>query len=218
MAETAHVVVVFSGGDPVDPRLRAQLPPDATVVAADSGLHHAQTLGVAVDVVVGDFDSVDEARLADAIANGARTEQFPVDKDFTDLELALQTAARLGATEVLVVGGSGGRLDHFLANLLLLASPDFAALQIRALVGEARISVVRDRTELHGEPGSIVTLLALGGTARGVRTTGLRYPLEHEDLLPGSTRGVSNEMLDHAATVTLEAGVVLAVQPFGGLQ
>src|SRR5262249_28692192 len=131
VAPDGQLVVVFAGGDPVDPRLRAEVRPGARVVAADSGLHHAQALGVHVDVVVGDFDSVDEHALQAAVADGARVEQFPVAKDFTDLELALQTAGHLGATDVLVLGSAGGRLDHFLANLLVLASPHFAALRLR---------------------------------------------------------------------------------------
>jgi thiamine pyrophosphokinase len=211
-------VVVFAGGDPVDPTLVTDIPNDARVVAADSGLHHAQALGVPVDVVVGDFDSVDEAALQAAIAAGATVEQFPTAKDYTDLELALQTAVRLGAEEVWVVGGGGGRVDHFVANLLLLGSDDFAQLRVRALVDEARITVVRDRAELTGAVGSLLTLVALSGPARGVVTDGLRFPLRHEDLLPGSTRGVSNEFAAPRATVALDDGVLLAVQPFGALR
>src|SRR4051794_27377042 len=108
------IVVVFAGGDPIDLSVRSLLPQGARVVAADSGLHHAQELGVPVDIVVGDLDSVDEIRLARAVETGTVVERHPVDKDYTDLELALQVAGRLGATDVLVVGGAGGRLDHFL--------------------------------------------------------------------------------------------------------
>jgi thiamine pyrophosphokinase len=212
------LVVVFAGGDPVDVGLRSAIPSHAIVVAADSGLHHAQDLGVAVDFVVGDFDSVDDARLADAVHRGAKAERHPSAKDFTDLELALQVADRLGATDVLVVGGAGGRLDHFLANVLLFASDDYAHLRITGLVGDARITVVRRETELRGEPGSLLTLLAVGGPARGVRTTGLRFPLVSEELTPGSTRGVSNEMLEPTAVVDLDEGVLLAIQPTGGAQ
>jgi thiamine pyrophosphokinase len=212
------VVVVFAGGDPVDPRYRSQVPDDAMVLAADSGLHHAQALGVAVDVVVGDLDSVDEARLATEMAQGAKVERHPVDKDFTDLELALHLAVREGATSVIVIGGSGGRLDHFLANMLLFASDDFDGLPITALVGDARVTVVRDRGELHGEPGSLLTLLAVGGAARRVRTKGLRFPLVDEDLFPGSTRGVSNEFTEPVAVVELDGGVLLAVQPDGAFR
>jgi thiamine pyrophosphokinase len=213
---TVKTVVVFAGGDPVDPRYRTQVPSGAVVVAADSGLHHAQALGIPVDVVVGDLDSVDQARLADAVAQGTQVERHPAEKDFTDLELALQVAGRFGATDVLVVGGAGGRLDHFFANALLLASDAFAHLRITALVGDARITIVRGEAELRGEPGSLLTLLALGGVARGVRTKGLRFPLVSEDLLPGSTRGVSNEFVEPIAVVDLGEGVLLAVQPDGG--
>jgi thiamine pyrophosphokinase len=114
---------------------------------------------------------------------------------------------------VIVVGGSGGRLDHFLANALLLASPAYADIEIEALVGDARITVVHERARLSGTPGDLCSLLAVGGPARRVRTTGLRYPLDGEDLLPGSTRGLSNEFVEPVATVSLEHGAVLAVQP-----
>jgi thiamine pyrophosphokinase len=208
-------VVVFAGGDPVDGELLATLPSSARVVAADSGLHHAQALDIPVDVVVGDFDSVDPARLDAAVAAGATVERHPADKDFTDLELALLVALRLGATEVLVVGAGGGRLDHFLANLLLLASDEFASMRVVALIGNERITVVRGERELRGAPGSLLTLLPVGGPARGVRTKGLRFPLAHEDLPAGTSRGVSNELVEPVATVDLDAGVLFAVQAEG---
>jgi thiamine pyrophosphokinase len=210
------LVVVFAGGDPVDPRLRSEVPRDAFVIAADSGLHHAQALGVRVDVVVGDLDSVDPARLEQAVEAGTRVERHPTDKDFTDLELAVRAAVQHGATDVLVVGGAGGRLDHFIANLLVLAADAFAGVRVQALVGEARVTVVRDRTELRGEPGSLLTLLPIGGATHGVRTKGLRFPLAGETLSPGETRGVSNEFVEPAAVVELDEGVLLAVQPAGG--
>ncbi len=74
---------------------------------------------------------------------------------------------------------------------------------------------VHASAELEGSPGDLVTLLAVGGPALGVRTTGLVYPLDGEDLFPGSTRGVSNELCASSATVSLLQGTLLAVQPFG---
>jgi thiamine pyrophosphokinase len=119
---------------------------------------------------------------------------------------------------VIVVGGYGGRLDHFLANALLLASPSFADLDIEALVGEALVTVIHRKATLSGAPGDLCSLLAVGGPARGVRTDGLRFPLDGEDLLPGSTRGVSNEFIEPVATVSLDHGALLAVQPdIGGI-
>jgi thiamine pyrophosphokinase len=208
------VAIVFAGGDPVGADVAARLPESCvTVVAADSGVEHALTLGRRVDLVIGDFDSADPAAVDTAVAGGAEVRRYPADKDQSDLELALHAVRAGGAGRVIVVGGYGGRLDHFLANALLLASPSFADLDIEALVGDARITVIHRENRITGAPGDMCSLLAVGGAARGVRTHGLRYPLVGEDLLPGSTRGLSNELIDPVATVWLDEGAVLAVQP-----
>ena len=210
--------VVLAGGDPVGSDAMRFVGPDAFVVAADSGVHQAAALGVHIDVVVGDLDSVERAALDAAVAAGATVEEHPVAKDATDLELALATARRLGAHEVVVLGAGGGsRLDHFLGNVLLLTSGDFADLRLTAVVADALLTPIHAAhgpVELVGAAGDLVTLLAAGGTAHGVRTDGLRYPLRGEDLHPGSTRGVSNELLGPRASVALERGTLLAVQPF----
>src|SRR5262245_60062395 len=128
-AHERAVALVFAGGEPPAARDVADLTdlePHATVVAADSGLHHAQELGWHVDVVVGDLDSVDPAALAAAEHRGATVERHPAAKDETDLELALLTARARGATRAVVLGVAGGRLDHFLANTLVLTADALA--------------------------------------------------------------------------------------------
>jgi thiamine pyrophosphokinase len=207
------VALVFAGGDPLPPALAARLPADALVIAADSGLAGARALGRRVDLVVGDLDSVDPGMLEAAEAAGTSVERHPEEKDATDLELALEAARARGARHITVVGGNGGRLDHFLANGLLLASERFDGLDVDAWVGNARVVVVREHAELHGMPGSLCTLLAVGGIARGVTTKGLRYPLDDDVLFPGSTRGVSNELLAPVASVFVGTGTILAIQP-----
>lgn len=206
-------VLVLAGGDAVDARLRGLLPEAATVIAADSGLEQAARLGLTADFVVGDFDSVDPVALAAAERAGATIERHRAEKDHTDLELALLVAQRLGARRVVVVGGGGGRIDHALANLLLLGSPAYASLHLEAIGSGGRIVAIHDRVALAGAPGDLVTLLAVGQPARGVRTDGLLYPLRGETLEPGSTRGVSNVFVATSATVELTSGVLLALLP-----
>ena len=210
---THSVALVFAGGDPLPHGIDARLPADAFVVAADSGLRFAQMLGRRVDLVVGDFDSVDANDLSAAETAGAVIERHPEAKDATDLELALEAARAHGARRIVAVGGYGGRLDHFLANCLLLAAPRFHDVDVEAWIGDAHVLVVRDRAEITGATGSLCTLLALGGEARGVTTSGLTYPLTDDDLLPGSTRGVSNELTSTVATVSVREGTVLVIQP-----
>jgi thiamine pyrophosphokinase len=215
----ARVAIVLAGGDPVASGMRRSLPDDAYVVAADSGVHLAAMLGLHVDRVVGDMDSADPAAVDAAERAGATIERHPAEKDATDLELALLVAQRHGVDRVVIVGGAGGRLDHFLANVALLASPRFAELSIEARFGDARVTVARGGSapvEIEGAPGDLVTLLPAGGTARGVTTKGLQYPLHGDDLPLGTTRGVSNVIVDAPVSVALDGGTLLVVQPLGG--
>lgn len=209
----SDTVIVVTGGDPVDRRALTRIHEGALVIAADSGVEHALALGLPIHVAVGDFDSVDPDALRTAEAAGARIERHPEAKDETDLELALSVAVALRPARIHVLGGHGGRLDHLLANALVLAAPAYADVELVAHMGTARVTVIRRHATLHGAPGDLVSLLAVGGTAHGVTTEGLLYPLAGEDLHAGSTRGVSNELVATHAVVHLDAGVVLAVQP-----
>jgi thiamine pyrophosphokinase len=202
-----------AGGGPPSPEAVAAVPQGTLVVAADSGLDHARSLGLAVDVVVGDLDSVSPAGLEAAAAAGTAVERHPEAKDATDLELALDVAVARGAGRVLVLGPAGGRFDHVLANAWLLASPRYAIVDVEARFGAAHLVVVRSSAVLAGRPGELVTLLPVHGPVAGVVTDGLLYPLRDEDLLPGSTRGVSNEMLGDRARVSVRAGALVAILP-----
>jgi thiamine pyrophosphokinase len=211
-----HHVVVIAGGERSD--VARPLPDDAVVIAADSGVDYAHELGLRVDVAVGDFDSVSPAGLARAEADGARVERHPAAKAETDLELAMGAALDTDADEIVVLGVGGGRLDHLVANLLVLASERFARSRITAYAGAARIHIVHGgtgRALLPAAIGETLTLLPVGGPATGITTAGLHYPLRGEALTPGTTRGVSNVVAADVATVELEAGTLLAIFPGG---
>lgn len=214
-AHDASACLVVTGGDAIERSVLDRLPPVACVIGVDSGVAHAVALGLHVDLAIGDFDSLDPGVLADVEAGGTLVERHPVAKDATDLELGLEAAGARGATRVVVLGGHGGRLDHLLANALLLAAPRFADLAVEARMGPAVVAVARPATPatVSGAPGATVSLLPVGGVARGVTTTGLAYPLDAEDLAPGTTRGVSNELTGTCATVSLVQGTLLVVRP-----
>jgi thiamine pyrophosphokinase len=206
--------LVIAGGDAPLP-IEAELASAPLVIAADSGVSHALALGLRVDLVIGDLDSAEPAHVERAAAGGARIDRHPVDKDATDLELALDAARALGAREITVLGAGGGRLDHLLANLLLVTHDAYSDLAIDALVDDTRVTVVRGERAIVGPIGGTVTLLPIGGTASGVTTTGLRWTLTDAELLAASTRGVSNEIVASPAIVRVGRGVLLAIQPSG---
>ena len=205
--EGPDVVVVAAGAGPA-----VRVPDASLVVAADGGLDRARALGLDVDLVIGDLDSVSQEALAAAEREGARVVRFPEAKDATDLELALDEAVAQGS-RVLVVASAEGRLDHLLAGLLLLGAERYADVELDALVGHALVHVVRGERSLAGAPGELLTLLAVGGPAEGVTTDGLAYPLVEEKLEPGSSRGVSNVFEGASARVTVARGVLLAIRP-----
>jgi thiamine pyrophosphokinase len=213
-----RVVVVVGGGGPpaVPPGGLGDLRRDPLVVAADSGLDHAAALGLSVDHVVGDMDSVDPANLDAAARSGVRIDRHPAAKDATDLDLALDVALEADPGRIVVVTGEGDRFDHALAVALTVSAPRLAGVAVEAWIGAAHLWVVRDRVELVGRPGALLSLLPLHGPARGVSTSGLRYPLDDEDLDAASSRGVSNEWVAEVATVRLRSGVLLAVAPGAG--
>lgn len=198
-------VVVIAGGPDVPASIA--LPAGATVIGADEGAG----IGVPVDLAVGDFDSLPETALAEL----ERIERHPVDKDATDLELALDAALREQPERILVVGSAGGRLDHLFGSLLLLAAETYAGVHVDAQLGSAAVHVVRGTRELGGDPGELVSLFAVHGAAHGVTTSGLAYPLHGETLEPGSSRGTSNVFEATQARVSVASGVVVAVRPSG---
>lgn len=207
--QSDRTVIVLAGGDPVE--VPDQIPSADYVIAADSGLEQADRLGLSVDLVVGDMDSVDPTTLERAEAAGTAVERFPQDKDATDLELALNSAIHQGAGHIVVLGGSGGRLDHFLANALLIASPAWADIDIEWRVGDTRIVAVRHHAKFSGSPGDVLTLLAVGEPADGVTTSGLQYELTDDVIIASSSLGVSNQFTEPDPTVSVRNGVLLAI-------
>ncbi|MGZ8577954.1 MAG: thiamine diphosphokinase, partial [Actinomycetota bacterium] len=166
-----------------------------------------------VDLVVGDMDSVTPDALVRVEAEGGAIRRHPVDKDATDLELALDEALELRPERILVAGGSGGRFDFVLANALLLAHPRFAAVELDGWFGDATVHLVRDVRRMAGTMGELISLLAVGGPAHGVRTEGLRWELAGRDLPAGVGLGVSNEFTAATAEIRVTDGVLLAVRP-----
>ncbi|MFV9673447.1 MAG: thiamine diphosphokinase [Acidimicrobiia bacterium] len=214
MEQPSNQVIILSGGEPLATDREIVLPDDAYVIAADSGLHHATDLTIAVDLVIGDMDSVDPSILAAAVDHGARTETHPTNKDHTDLELAIDTALiTLGARKLLIVGAHTGRLDHLLGAMGLFATTATLVDEITWTDGLTEIfgCVPGHPTIVNGRAGDGLSLVPASMDVSGINTEGLRWGLRDEVLPAGSTRGISNVIESTPATVSVESGTLLVV-------
>jgi len=188
------------------------------IVGADGGAVQALAWGRVPDVVIGDLDSLPDQARATLAAGGCEFIVHPRAKDATDLELALTHVADHGYQEAIILGALGGRLDHMVANLLLLALPRFAAVRVRIVDDREEALLVQDggAVAIEGLPGEVVSLLPLGGNASGVTTAGLAWALDGDTMRFGSSQGVSNQMTGSTARITVEHGCLLVVHQVGG--
>jgi thiamine pyrophosphokinase len=203
---------IFANGDIRDyPRLKTRVQPDDLLIAADGGLHHLQALGFRPQILLGDLDSVTPAEVEEARGQGVQIVRFRVDKDETDLQLAIDRAADEGCSRIVIAGGLGGRLDQTLGNIFLLRQPSHPEISICLDDGLDEVFLITTKAEINGQAGDIVSLLPPGGPAYDVKTVDLKYPLNYEKLFPEKTRGISNVMLTPHAEVSLSRGELICI-------
>jgi thiamine pyrophosphokinase len=184
------------------------------VIAADGGTVLARELGLRPDLIVGDIDSSPTSLVEQFEAEGTKVRRYDHDTKWeTDTELAMLAALDFSPDTVVLLGALGGRLDHALANVLLLTRPAFVPLDIRILDDrhEAFLAKTGTWNPIRGNRGDTVTLLPVGGDATGVRTDGLHWPLAGETLPRGYGRGVSNRVDTADARLRLDEGLLLVV-------
>lgn len=182
------------------------------VIAADSGAAHLENLKAVPDILTGDFDSISKADYDSLTASGIETLRFPVEKDMTDSELALELALERGCSTVILLGALGTRLDHSLSNVYLLKK--LLEHGTRGIIADEHneVYLTDSRITLEREEGVRLSLLPLSGCVKGVTTYGLYYPLKDATLEIGSSLGVSNEFVEKTATVTITDGLLLVIK------
>ncbi len=207
-------IVIFANGTLNQPaRLRAKLQAGDRIFCADGGTRHALALGIRPDVIIGDLDSLPAETVSRMAAAGVTIHHHPVDKDQTDLELALEVAVAEQPDEIMLVTALGGRLDQMLANLLLLTRPEYAAVRLTLADGPQWATLLRQYQTLtiDGQPGDTLSLIPLTATVSGIDIAGVKWPLDQATVSMGSTLTISNELAGHQATVRIAQGLALVV-------
>ena len=210
-------VVIVSAGTLDNPaRITAVLhtTPPPVVICADGGARYAKELGIVPQVIIGDMDSIDEATLAFFEAKGTIVMRHETTKNETDTELALIHAVGMEPERILVFGALGSRMDHSLANIMLLASIVPAAVDVRIIDDRCEIFTVTEGATVRGEPGQTVSLLPLSPVVSGVTLEGFEYPLRDGEIAMGRSLGISNRLVGTEGSVTLRSGRLLIINNF----
>ena len=197
--------LILANGDPPSPALAQRIAREADIrIVADGAVHKAVPLGIAPDILCGDFDSVDMEAARRSFPSVA---VVPTpDQDFADLEKAILVALQRGAMEAAILGALGGRMDHTLSSFALL-SRYAGMLSLRLLDDRGATWVIRgkERQSFAASPGDTVSLITFTGA--DVSITGVEWPLDRFMLDPG-THGVSNVAAQTEVTVRVDMGTV----------
>ena len=215
-------VIIFSNGDPGDLRRAGMIVRDGDLIlAADGGAVHAVNAGILPDVVIGDLDSLENhpETLTMLRDKGVAFRQYPVEKDYTDLELAMDYALEQKASSICIMCPFGARLDHLLGNILLATLSKYERIPISFYDGLQKAFILRSGEEREirgGSVGAVLSLVPLTPRVSGVFLSGTRWPLTNQTLNFGSTWTLSNSIAESIVTVSVGSGCLLAVFPNTG--
>lgn len=200
---------IYTGGNIFPENITEKAKAGDLKIAADGGYKNALRLGVKVDILLGDFDSVGEYKTDENV----EIIKVPAEKDFTDTQLAVETAIERGADEIVIIGGLSGRLDHTLSNISILE--DLSTRRIHALItdGNNRIRFINSTSTLIAKSGyKYVSILLASEKAKGVSAEGCKYPLKNAKLQRNVQYAISNEIDGNCALISVRKGSVYIVE------
>ena len=197
--------LVITGGYCNVDTVRKVLPVDVDLtIAADSGYATAQKLGITPDITMGDFDSY-----RDALPTGMNVLRVACEKDVTDTMLACEYAKEHGCRYITIIGGTGGRIDHSLSNVLYLEGLRREGVRVKLTDGENTVQMILDETVTVQNDGGYFSVFALDTCV--VTQTGCKYPLDRAQLIRQMPYAVSNEVVGEYATVSVEGIAILVL-------
>ncbi|WP_083389905.1 thiamine diphosphokinase [Angelakisella massiliensis] len=206
MSKKMDRCLILCAGE-LDPKAleAVEKPEECYIIAADGGYLHARRLGLRPDLILGDFDSAPRPADTDV-------ELFPAEKDDTDCMLAVKEGIARGCRDFIILGGTGGRLDHTIANIQTLEYLCDRGLGNLLADARHRITVLRDTSRTFPRFKGYLSIFALSPRGEGVTLTGMKYPLKEAVLTRGFPLGVSNQITEKEGTVSIRQGTLLVIQ------
>lgn len=185
------------------------------IIAVDKGLEAVQALSLKPDYIIGDFDSVSKEVISYyKTLDGVEVAEYNPMKDASDTELAILSAMELKPEEIVILGATGTRADHMMANVSLLYLPLKENIKTSLVDAHNKIYLINHDTVLYRKKlhGPYVSLLPFTETVKGVTLKGFLYPLEKKTLTLGSSLSISNEVTEEKAEILTESGILLVIE------
>ncbi|HEX7542956.1 MAG TPA: thiamine diphosphokinase [Patescibacteria group bacterium] len=204
--------VIFVNGNLSDfSRVKNIIANEDYLIAADGGVKHILKLGLTPHAVIGDFDSISMPLLKKLEKLKTELIKYPTKKDKTDFELAINFALEKKCHQIIIFGILGDRIDHLIANIFLLAKiqTENKSIKIKIIEGNNEIYVLNKEIIINGQIGDELSIIPVSAKLGGVITEGLKYQLDNETLIIGSTRGISNVLNKTSAKITIIRGIAL---------
>lgn len=197
--------VIISAGSIKDYEYtKAFIDKDDFVICADGGLLHAKKMGIVPSLTVGDFDSYKGETEGDI-------RRFNPEKDYTDTDIAVKAAMEKGYREIVLLGATGTRLDHTMANIGLLEYISLNGGKGEIINEHNKITVIRETTVIKREEGWHLSLIPIG-SVKGITLKNLKYPLNNYDLVFSESLAVSNDFTDTDAVIGIEEGSLIVIK------
>lgn len=176
---------------------------DSFIICADGGIRHIERLGLTPAVYIGDFDSsVNDEKYSNKIV-------YPVEKDDTDLGLAINYAAEHGLNKCVAIGCLGGRIDHTYANFSLIKYAYEKNVQLKLIDEKSCIFAVGGHCEIRKEGYKYISIFPCGEKATGITLRGFKYSLANAELDHSFPLGVSNQLIEDKAYIEVKNGLLL---------
>lgn len=207
-----HKTITIIGGSFIHTSLLSDIKKASYIIACDRGAYWSLIHGIVPNEAVGDFDSVskEEMQLINECVSLVNT--YPKEKDFTDLELALERAIQLTPNEIVIYGATGGRFDHTMGASLLLERFSDSCLFIRCVDEKTEVALITDMLTIYkNKKYQYYSLFSL--TKKSVVSLkGFYYTLDKGILKRGSTTGMSNELVEKKGQITVHEGTLLFIK------
>lgn len=205
-------VVIFSGGN-IGRWAVEQVMSGDFLIGADRGALFLLENNLQPDMAIGDFDSLNEQEF---LLVQQRCKEMvscdPVDKDYTDTEMAFEQALKQRPTEIILLGVTGNRFDHTLANVHLLRKGMKKGVQVRIIDENNEITVINKTICISKGTYTHVSLLPLSLTVTGINLKGFRYPLNNATLEIGSSLAISNVLEQQEGIIEIKTGELLVIK------